>query len=89
MTAALKAPFCAIRVTGALFHTQGGLMIDGNARIVDMHGQPLPNLYAGGGAACGVSGKKVSGYLSGNGLLNAVALGRVAGQHAASRIAKS
>ena len=85
-TAALEAPFYAIRVTGALFHTQGGLMIDSHARVVDAHGQALPNLYAGGGAACGVSGKQVSGYLSGNGLLNAVALGRVAGRHAASCI---
>ena len=46
-------------------------------------GSPLPNLFAGGGAACGVSGPAVWGYLSGNGLLTAVTLGRIAGMEAA------
>ena len=76
---ALQAPFHAIQVTGALFHTQGGLMVDEHARVLRANGQPLPNLYAGGGAACGVSGDEVWGYLSGNGLLTAVTLGRLAG----------
>lgn len=79
----LKAPFHAIRVTGALFHTQGGLMIDDDARVVRADGRPFDNLFAGGGAACGVSGPDVSGYLSGNGLLAAVAFGSVAGKSAA------
>jgi len=43
----------------------------------------MANLFAGGGAACGVSGPDVSGYLSGNGLLTAVMLGRIAGTCAA------
>ncbi|WP_376100171.1 FAD-binding protein [Roseomonas sp. CCTCC AB2023176] len=66
-----------------MFHTQGGLVVDGQARVLGADGVPLPNLYAAGGAACGVSGPHASGYLSGNGLLTAVALGRVAGQAAA------
>lgn len=69
----------AIRVTGALFHTQGGLVVDARARVLGRDGTPLRNLYAGGGAACGVSGSGVEGYLSGNGLLTAVGLGFVAG----------
>ena len=73
----------AIRVTGALFHTQGGLDVDARARVLRPDGTVIPNLHAGGGAACGVSGSKVEGYLSGNGLLTAVALGFVAGQSAA------
>lgn len=80
---ALAAPFRAVRVTGALFHTQGGLVIDTAARVLRPDGQALPNLYAAGGAACGVSGNAASGYLSGNGLLAAVTLGRVAGLAAA------
>jgi fumarate reductase flavoprotein subunit len=84
----LKAPFYAARVTGALFHTQGGLMIDDQARIVRSNGRPFPNIFAGGGAACGVSGPDVSGYLSGNGLLTAVAFGFVAGQYAAAHAMK-
>ncbi len=81
--APLAAPLCAVRVTGALFHSQGGLVIDQAARVRLASGGIIPNLFAAGGAACGVSGPEASGYLSGNGLLTAVALGRIAGQRAA------
>ena len=79
----LTAPYCAIRVTGALFHTQGGLAIDAQARVLRRNGKPFPNLFAAGGAAVGVSGSKASGYLSGNGLLTATVFGRIAGTSAA------
>ena len=72
-----------MKVTGDLFQTQGGLVVDERARVLDRHDQALPNLLAGGGAACGVSGAHVWGYLSGNGLLTAVTLGRLAGAEAA------
>ncbi|WP_193182935.1 FAD-dependent oxidoreductase [Nisaea sediminum] len=83
-TPGLQAPFFAVRVTGALFHTQGGLAVDGDARVLREDGSCFPNLFAAGGAAVGVSGPDISGYLSGNGLLTAVALGRIAGESAAS-----
>ena len=76
----LVAPYCAVRVTGALFHTQGGLAVDGTARVRRAGGGVFPNLFAAGGAACGVSGSGDAGYLSGNGLLAASVLGRIAGQ---------
>lgn len=79
----LQPPFYAVRVTGALFHTQGGLRIDPRARVLRRDRTALPNLLAGGGAACGVSGSKVWGYLSGNGLLTATTLGHIAGEEAA------
>jgi fumarate reductase flavoprotein subunit len=79
----LEAPYCAVKVTGALFHTQGGLAIDAQARVLDMKGRPFPNLFAAGGAAVGVSGAQASGYLSGNGLLTATVFGRIAGTSAA------
>ena len=79
----LQPPFHAVRVTGALFHTQGGLAVDGRAAVLDGAGRAFPNLFAAGGAACGVSGRAASGYLSGNGLLAAVALGAIAGEAAA------
>jgi len=82
----LRAPFHAVKVTGALFHTQGGLMIDKEARVVDQTSKPFPNLFAGGGAACGVSGPEASGYLSGNGLLTAIAFGFIAGSTAGGAI---
>lgn len=80
--APLKPPYAAVKVTGALFHTQGGLVIDDTARVLSENGTPFANLYACGGAACGVSGPTVDGYLSGNGLLTAIAFGYLAGQTA-------
>jgi fumarate reductase flavoprotein subunit len=79
----LAPPYRAVRVTGALFHTQGGLAVDTGARVRDQQGAALPNLFAAGGAAAGVSGDAASGYLSGNGLLVAVSLGFIAGRSAA------
>jgi fumarate reductase flavoprotein subunit len=80
----LEPPYYAVRVTGALFHTQGGLVVDGNARVLRGDGSALPNLFAGGGAARGLSGPSRWGYLSGNGLLTATTLGRLAGIGAAA-----
>jgi fumarate reductase flavoprotein subunit len=79
----LKAPFHAIRVTGALFHTQGGLDINAQCQVLRADGTCLPNLLAAGGAARGVSGDAVWGYLSGNGLLSAIAGGYLAAHTAA------
>ncbi len=78
----LTAPYYAIKVTGALFHTQGGLSIDAHCRAVKADGSIIPNLLASGGAAGGVSGNAVWGYLSGNGLLSAVAGGYIAAHSA-------
>jgi fumarate reductase flavoprotein subunit len=79
----LEPPFYGIRVTGALFHTQGGLEIDPHARVLLRDGRPLPNLLAGGGASRGLSGPECDGYLSGGGLLSAITLGNFAGETAA------
>ena len=84
----LQPPYFAVRVTGSLFHTQGGLAVDGNARVLKQDGTPMPNLYAGGGAARGLSGPSDWGYLSGNGLLAAVMLGRLAGLDAARLVSE-
>jgi len=79
----LSPPFAAVKVTGTLFHTQGGLVINDHAQVLRTDGSIIAGLYACGGAACGVSGPDVSGYLSGNGLLTALALGYLAGHHIA------
>ena len=80
------APFHAVKVMGALFHTQGGLAIDASGRVKRKDGGVFPNLYAAGGAAAGVSGASAAGYLSGNGLLTATVLGYVTGKAAAEQI---
>lgn len=77
-------PWHAVKVTGALFHTQGGLAVDASARVRRRGGGVFPNLFAAGGAAAGVSGQTAAGYLSGNGLLTATVLGRLAGRAAAA-----
>ena len=85
---AIAPTYVAVRVTGTLFHTQGGLEIDRETRVLRPDGSALPNLFAGGGAARGVSGAHVWGYLSGNGLLAAVTTGRIAGRAAAALVAR-
>ena len=80
-------PFHAVKVTGALFHTQGGLVINAAGRVKRPDGTVFPNLFAAGGAAAGVSGSTAAGYLSGNGLLAATVLGRLAGAAAAALVA--
>jgi len=84
----LEPPYCAVKVTGALFHTQDRLDIDGTARVKLATGDVMPNLFAAGGAAVGVSGRGDSGYLSGNGLLSAVVLGALSGAGAAKMLRK-
>ena len=80
----LGAPLRATGITPALFHTQGGLMVDGDGRVLRSDGRPIAGLYAGGGAAAGISGRAGGGgYVSGNGLLAALGLGYLAGRAAA------
>ncbi len=83
---ALQAPYFAVKVTGALFHTQGGLDIDSQCSVLREDGTAMPNLLAAGGAARGVSGNAVWGYLSGNGLLSAVGGGAIAAATAIQRL---
>jgi fumarate reductase flavoprotein subunit len=85
---ALRPPYFGVKVGAALFHTQGGAVVDAQCRVLVARNTPLPNLYAAGGAARGVSGDAVWGYLSGNGLLSAVAGGFIAGRAAAASVAR-
>jgi fumarate reductase flavoprotein subunit len=85
--APLMGPLYICRVVPGLFHTQGGLMVDVDGRVLRANGQPIANLFAGGGAAAGLSGRTgAGGYASGNGLLSAVGLGRLSGLAAAREI---
>jgi fumarate reductase flavoprotein subunit len=84
----LQPPLYGVKVTGALFHTQGGLKVDHDARVLRPDGSAICNLYAGGGVAAGISGHGPGGYLSGNGLLTALGYGMLAGRHAAKTISE-
>lgn len=82
----LSGRLYGIKVVPALFHTQGGLKINSKAQVLNKQGHIIKNLYAGGGAAVGVSGKHSYGYMSGNGLLSALGFGKISGDHAAKSI---
>lgn len=83
--APLEPPYVASRVTPGLFHTQGGLDVDLDGRVLTDDGTPVAGLFGVGGVAAGVSGQQGGrGYSSGNGLLTAVGLGRLAGAAAAA-----
>lgn len=79
----LSPPYFAAEVTGGLAHTQGGLLVDGSARVLRRDGSAIPWLFAAGGAACGISGRGAAGYVPGNGLAQSFALGLLAGEAAA------
>jgi fumarate reductase flavoprotein subunit len=80
----LRAPYVATAIRPALFHTQGGLLVDDSAKVTRQQGGVVPGLWAAGGAAAGISGSNGSkGYVSGNGLLGALGLGLIAGRSAA------
>ncbi|MGH3098790.1 MAG: FAD-dependent oxidoreductase [Streptosporangiales bacterium] len=77
--APLVPPYAVCRSVPGLFHTQGGLAVDGDARVCRRDGAAVPGLYAIGGVAAGISGRDGGrGYSSGNGLLAALGLGRLA-----------
>lgn len=82
----MAGPYAAIAIVPALFHTQGGLVVDGRARVLRTDGTPIDGLYAAGGAAMGISGHGASGYLAGNGLLPALGLSFLAADAAADSL---
>ncbi len=81
----LRPPYAGVRVAPALFHTQGGLRVDGRARVLRPDGSAIAGLYASGGAAMSISGHGAGGYLAGNGLLPALGLAMVAAEDVAAR----
>ena len=63
-------PFYALSIMVIWHDSYGGLRINGRAQVVDMQGQPIPGLYAGGEVAGGVNkhglGRGlVQGYMAG------------------------
>jgi fumarate reductase flavoprotein subunit len=81
-----RAPFRALKVRGAIYHTQGGLQVGPKAQVLRADGSALPNLFAGGGSARSVSGPSFWGYLPAMGLCAATTLGMIAGESAAAAV---
>ncbi len=79
-SAPLQGPFYGGRVVPGLFHTQGGLRVDGNARVLRPDGTAIPDLSPAAARRPAFPGSAGAlGYASGNGLLSAIALGRLPG----------
>jgi hypothetical protein len=70
-----KPPFYAASLYPVWHDSYGGLRINGRAQVIDMQGQPIPGLYAGGEA---------SGGGNQHGLGRALVHGYIAGTNAAS-----
>ena len=86
-TRSLQPPYYGVQVTGAIYHTQGGLTVNDNANVKRAGGGLLPNLFAGGGVARGMTGPTCSGYMPAAGICMAMTLGRLAGRGAAQLVA--
>lgn len=88
--APLQEPLTATRITPALFHTQGGLRVDQDGRVLRTDDRVIEGLWAGGGAASGISGNQGGrGYMSGNGLLTALGLGYRIGRALGRKLSSS
>lgn len=65
-----KGPFYALSIMVVWHDSYGGLRVDGRQRVIDMQGEPIPGLFAGGEAAGGFDkhglGKgTVQGFIAG------------------------
>jgi succinate dehydrogenase/fumarate reductase flavoprotein subunit len=69
-----KPPFYAAWHTPAIHDSYTGIRINTSAQVLDLHGRPIPGLYA-----CGDS----AGGFGQHGICRASTFGRLAGWHAA------
>lgn len=77
-----RAPFHAYPIASANVFTFGGLKTDSSGRVVDHHGEAIPNLYAAGE----MTGMYYGNYTGSTSVLRGLVFGRLAGRHAAGRI---
>ncbi len=73
-------PYYAIRLYPKVHYTPGGVRIDPRARVIDLHGKPIPRLFAAGEVTGGVHGASRLGSCA---LTECLVFGRIAGQEAA------
>jgi flavocytochrome c len=78
-------PFYAFERIVGITSTLGGLKINTSAQVVNVKGEVIPRLYAGGETAGGAIGLNYPA--SGTALQNAIGFGRIAGQQAAAETA--
>jgi succinate dehydrogenase/fumarate reductase flavoprotein subunit len=76
-----QSPFHAIAVVPHVQFTQGGILINGHAQVLDQRERPISGLYAAGNAAGGLQGGPQNGYAGG--WSAAMTFGMLAAEHAA------
>ena len=59
------APFYAMPICSAITNTIGGIVVDGDARVLDRGDRPIPGLYAAGSTVGGLDGGPHAGYVGG------------------------
>ncbi len=84
LPANFDGPYHAIEITPDLRHTQGGLVTDVAGHVLKVDGTLIPGLYAAGGVTEGFSSEGGAAYMSGNGLLQALIFGKIAGETASA-----
>ncbi len=53
------APFYAMPICAAITNTMGGIVVDGDARVLDNNDKPIPGLYAAGSTVGGLDGGRM------------------------------
>lgn len=76
----LQPPLYGLRVVPGITFTMGGILINGQAQVLDLAERPIPGLYAAGDAIGGLMGGHRGGYAGG--LAQAVVTGILAGKTA-------
>ena len=77
----VKAPFYGFASTTVVLATYCGVTFDPECRVTDVHGAPIPGLYAAGEVTGGFHG---NGYVTGSSLAKSAIFGRIAGERAAT-----
>ncbi|NGY03374.1 FAD-dependent oxidoreductase [Solimonas terrae] len=82
-----KAPYYAVAINCGDLGTKGGLACDAQARVLDAHDQPIPNLYAAGNNSASPFGNLYPG--AGGTIGPAMTFGYVAANHIAAAAGKA
>ena len=77
-------PYYAVKITGEIRHTQGGMATDVAGHVLRPDKSIIKGLYAAGGCTEGFSSRGGAAYMSGNGLIQALVFGKIAGKYAAT-----
>ena len=76
----IESPLVAIPVVPGLTFTMGGLLVDADARVLDLDERPIRGLFAAGGTMGGLHGGPRGGYVGG--LSSALVFGLLAAEGA-------